>query len=273
MNGFGALAKQDEQNQNPEFNFNTWGVLTGFEVDFSSVYAGIALAYAESRFNADENFGSGSLNAGYGGIYVTANPSNFYINGTLWNGCTHNKNRRSIFFSSYSEEAKSTYNVYQADGHLEFGYDFHYTRDDLSGIFEPFASFDYAFNCEPSFNEQGSSLFKMHQNERFASMLRTELGLHHYLTLILNSGFIRFKGKLSYVNKVPFDVGNITAHIVGEPGSFTVASLTQTQNLVSPSIEIVYKAHSGGYFTLLYDGEFGSGYFYNQFSLKAGKYF
>jgi hypothetical protein len=113
----------------------------------------------------------------------------------------------------------------------------------------------------------------MHQEGRFASMLRTELGLNNYLTKIFDKSFLRVKGKLSYVNKVPFHVGDITANIVGEPGSFSVTSFTETQNLVSPSIEFVYRANSGGYFTLSYDGEFGSGYFYNQFSLKIGKYF
>lgn len=273
VDGFGVFATQDAQKQNPKFHFQTWGFLTGFEVNFPTLDTGVVLAYAGSRLQDSNDFGSGSLQAGYAGIYATANFSDFYINGTLWNGFSHNQSWRHIFFSNYSEEAKSSWNVYQADGHVEFGYDFNYKRNELFGICEPFASLDYAFNCEPSLNEEGDSVFRMHQEGRFASMLRTEVGLNNYVTKIFRDGFFRWKGKFSYVNKVPFHVGDITAHIVGEVGSFSVTSFSETQNLFSPSMELIYRANSGGYLTLSYDGEFGSGYSYNQFSLKLGKYF
>lgn len=104
-------------------------------------------------------------------------------------------------------------------------------------------------------------------------MLRTEAGFNGYVTRSYQGGVFIARGKVSYVYKKPHHVGQVNAAIVGAPGSFTVESFTSAQNLVSPSLELFWQSKWGGYLSVTYDGEYGSGYTSNQFYGTLGIYF
>lgn len=54
------------------------------------------------------------------------------------------------------------------------------------------------------------------------------------------------------------------------PSSFTVETLTRSQNLISPALELFWQTNWNGYGSLVYDGEYGSGYNPSQFYGKIG---
>jgi hypothetical protein len=101
-------------------------------------------------------------------------------------------------------------------------------------------------------------------------MLRFETGLNGYNTTTYSWGTLIARGKLSYVYKNPHHVGNLNAAIVGAPSSFAVEAFTASQSLISPAIELFWQANWNGFGSISYDGEFGSGYYSNQFYGKIG---
>lgn len=67
-----------------------------------------------------------------------------------------------------------------------------------------------------------------------------------------------FEEKASFVNKTPFGVGKIGAYLVGSPGSFTVETLTKSENLGAVEFGIIIEPmdHKYPYGSLSYQGEF-----------------
>jgi hypothetical protein len=81
--------------------------------------------------------------------------------------------------------------------------------------------------------------------------------------------------KLSYVNKLPFQTGSVTAFLTGSPGSFTVETLTGTQNLGVGQFELIFNPTKRKLprLALGYQGEFGSKFQSHQVLLSLEKTF
>ena len=119
----------------------------------------------------------------------------------------------------------------------------------------------------------------LHQNGLLSSMLQVEIGVNAYLNSITSWGQFDIRYKLSYINRQSFGLGNINADIVGAPGAyvgapggFVVTTFTQNQSIVSPSVELTWRTKQGSYASLLYDGEFGSGWKMNEFVARLGRF-
>jgi hypothetical protein len=65
----------------------------------------------------------------------------------------------------------------------------------------------------------------------------------------------------------------MTSAIVGAVGTFSNDSFTTAQNLFAPAFEVFFRGKHGTFFSLIYQGEFGSGYITNEALLRLGKYF
>ena len=106
-------------------------------------------------------------------------------------------------------------------------------------------------------------------------MLRSEIGLSSYQILHKSQKTFVFKEALSYVNKTGFGIGKVDniAIIGGAPATLDVNSFTHSQNLISPTMELLIKWDSGLFFTALYEGEFGSSYRSNEVVIKFGYFF
>jgi autotransporter-associated beta strand protein len=272
--GFGELARQKAANQNPRFHVQTGGAMLGFDwADPHFVQLGIAAAYFHSTIDQSENFGDNTLDAGSLGLYSTLYASHFYLETSLWNGIESIQNRRNVFFSDFSEVAKSHHNAYIGDAHLGIGYDCEFQRGSFHGIFEPFANVDWAWDWEAQYKERGASPYNMQFKSHFSSMLQAEAGAYFYAAWDLADGMFILKQKASYLFRTPFHVGTISSNLVGFPGSFTVAAFTQNQNLFSPSTELLWRARNGSYGSVLYDGEFSSTWMLNELVVRIGKYF
>ena len=152
--------------------------------------------------------------------------------------------------------------------HFALGYDV----DLGSGAVEPFISFDCVTNWQKKYNESGSSTLNMKVESARSWMFRTELGCNGYYERNYGWGEFILGGKLSWINKNPHSQ-DMTAALVGAPGSFVIETLTQNQNLFSPAIEIFFKGKRGVFGSISYDGEFGSGYFTNEAMGNIGWYF
>ena len=267
--GFGDFTHQKEQHQVPGFNSTSGGLLIGGDFTFGRTTLGAALAYTHASIHEKQHFGHAAINSGLLSIYSTVEFNRLFIEGALWGGMQHTENQRNIFFPGFDATARSSYNSFQGDAHLSSGYYFSF----LPGILEPFISVDWACNRDSAYNEQSASPFNMNRSRHFSSALRSEAGLNGYYTRDQSWGTFFLRGKASYVNLIPFQVGQVTAFLTGAPSSFTVTSFIKTQNLIAAAVEFFCQHRSGWFGSLQYDGQYGSNYSNNQATMRVGKMF
>jgi hypothetical protein len=281
ISGFGDFASQNAQDQTPGFNFNTAGVVLGYDSDSTEAKRvgldvatfGVAGAYTHTSIHNHGHAGHASTDTANIALYGNAYFDEWFLQLAMWNGYAHIKNKRNISYTGYSQKAKSSHNAYQGDLHAGAGYDFNFFKGYTAGTIEPFVAFDWVFDLEQAYSERGTGVYDMHIKRRFSSMLRTEIGFNNYFGWNFSWGDLIFRDKVSYVNKSPFSVGNVSAQIISAPSFFTVSTFTENQNLFSPSAEFIWKGSNDCYGSLLYEGEFGAGYVSNEIIAKVGIYF
>jgi autotransporter-associated beta strand protein len=271
IDGFTEFSHQKAQHQVPAFDIFAGGFLMGVDAYLNeSGEAGAAIGFARNTIH--EGGGQGKNHADlltlsvYGTVYL--GPA--YIEMALWGTYNQYQTKRSVAFPGFSGEAKANFRGAQATPHLGVGYDFSFSW----GCFEPFAMCDWVFSAEEHYQEHGAAPLNMSVKGAFSSMLRFETGLNCYQNFETAKAMIILKEMGSYVYKHPYSVGKTIAAIVGAEGTFFNDSFKAVQSLFSPSFEIFYKDKRSGLFSsLLYEGEFGSGYIANEALVRVGKYF
>lgn len=267
---FGEFIQQKSQSQTPGFDLKAGGLLLGFDAfDFEHALVGFSLGYAYLHLEEDHQFGKAWMNDYLAAFYSSFFGSNAYFDLALWGGYHQTHNQRNIAFSDFNATARSDSHGWQFVPHFELGYDV------FSGCvaWEPFIRFDWAVNFEDDVTEQGASPLNMHQESLTSALMRIEFGLASYQTKRFENGSIFMaKESLSYVYKKPLgNTGQITAAIVGAPGgTFTVETLTESQNLIAPGFELFYRMRNGFFITLDYQGEFSGPFKSNTIVLKTG---
>ncbi len=265
--GFGEFGSQNAQDQTPSFQFNSGGFLIAYDYgNIEEGCIGLLAGYAHAAMNQHQSMGSNEINAGYFSVYGMKFFSDFFIDAALWGECMGVDQKRNISYPGFQKTAKSSYTAGQFDVHFGAGWD--YTI--RSGTIEPFALLDWVAEWDPSYAEKGAFPYNMKISSRNSWMFRFEAGLNGYNTTTFSWGTFVARGKLSYVYKDPNDIGHLKAAILGAPASFTVETFTSSQNLISPALEFFWQTNWRGYWSLIYEGEYGSGYKSTQFYGKIG---
>ena len=270
---FGEYTREKSQQQTPAFDTGVGGALLG--LDFTNEKAdlfGIGGAYIYTHIHEDNGMGHANLNQGYGTIYGTVTADSWYFDLALWAGYYRASNQREISFPGVSETAKSHIQGWQLAPHFEVGYD--WDLMDWFGI-EPFSMNDWVANWEDGFSEHGAPGLEMSQKERFCSLFRTETGLRLHEITTFSWGQLILREKGSYAYQKMFHTGQITALLIGSPGSFTVSTLTGAQNLGVGefSMLFLFANPKAPYLSISYQGEFGSRYQSHQAIIEIGKDF
>ena len=266
---FGELAHQDAESQNPSFHYGTWGVLFGFDamnskgqIGTAAVYSYIDLTDASDAGQATLNFFGASV---YGNIYFGKG----YLELGVLSGYTHYTNQRNIVYQGFDAVAFSSHGGSSVVPRLNIGYDFGYYKWNI----EPFASADCALIFQSKFSEHGAEPLNIRQARQFSKLLRAETGFHFYRDWMWDSWAIILKSKASYIYQKGFQLGELSnMAIVGAPEGFTVTTFTKAQKLLSPALEL-FASWRRSFFSLNYEGEFGSGYTSNELSARVGRYF
>ncbi len=257
----GALAYQKKQHQTPAFNPTTGGIILGFDGKVSThTRVGTGAAYTYTYIHEKQDAGHSRINQEYLFLYTTWDNTHWYFDTALMAGWFQIHNVRKIHMTGFEFQSESKPKGWQLAPHLEVGYDYNFY--DRKFTAEPFVMFDWINNWQGSYKEHGSGPFNAGQKRHYSSFLRSETGLRFYETIRYDSWNFTVQEKLSYVNKKPFQVGRVNAFLVGAPGSFTVETLTTTQNLGVAEIEFIFQPHKCSLprTTLEYQGEFGTMY-------------
>ncbi len=257
----GALAYQKKQHQTPAFNPTTGGAIFAFDGKVSThARVGTGAAYTYTYIHEKQDAGHSRINQEYLFLYTTWDNTRWYFDTALMGGLFQIDNVRKIHMTAFEFQSKSKPKGWQLAPHLEVGYDYNFY--DRKFTAEPFVMFDWVSNWQGSYKEHGSGPFNAGQKRHYSSFLRSETGLRFYETARYDSWNFTVEEKLSYVNKKPFKVGRVNAFLVGAPGSFTVETLTTTQNLGVGQLEFIFEPHKRSLptTTLEYQGEFGSMY-------------
>lgn len=280
LDGFGDFAKLDEQDQTPEFRFNTEGFFVGYDRNLSSEsLVGCAVGYSRSRYHEEHNLGKGDIQSVPVMVYGIDYWGDFYIDAAFTYSSNKIKNKRHIYFPDFDGTAKSSYHSNQYMPHLGLGYDF--DTCSCMGVVEPFAEFDWVFNYEKGYKEHGSDLYDMRIKKANSSMLRSKVGVQIYQTWAVgcncNSTFI-LNETLAYVNKSNHEVGKVKSSLVHccEPshgGYCSLETFKKDQNLFTFGVTGMFKGWNGFYGMFSYNGEFGSKYISNDIQLQVGKTF
>lgn len=275
---FGEYAQGKSQNQTPGFNIGLGGVLAAFELNREDEdLIGFGAAYVYDHVHEDNGAGHANVNQGFLTVYGTSNENNWYFDLGLWGGYYHGNNQRNISFPGVKATAKSNVHGWQIAPHIEVGYDgFNFPDNERNwfGI-EPFLMGDWIANWEHGFKEHGAGSLNIGQKERFCSLLRGETGLRFNEIAQYDWGQLVFREKISYAAQRAFHTGTITGFLVGFPGSFTVKTLTETQNLGVGELSMVFIFNNPNapYIDIRYEGEFGSRFQSHLVMLEIGKDF
>ncbi len=258
METFGALAYQKKQHQTPAFNPTTGGAILALDGKVSNrARIGTGAAYTYTYIHEKQDDGHSRINQEYLFLYTTWNNPHWYFDTALMGGLFQIHNVRDINMTGFEFKSESKPSGWQLAPHLEVGYDYNFYGCKFTA--EPFVMFDWVNNWQKSYHETGSGPFNAGQKKHYSSFLRSEAGLRFYETARFETWNLTVQEKLSYLNKKPFKVGRVNAFLVGAPGSFTVETLTDTQNLGVAELEFVFQPHNDSLprTTLEYQGEFG----------------
>ena len=256
--------------QNPSFDMTTAGVLIGFDYMPDAGQVGAAIGFANSWIEDANNAGHSSVGSTTAAVYGTAYFGDGYVELGLLGAYNHYINNRHIFFTGFEGHARSSHGGVQIVPHAAGGYDFSFSW----GAVEPFAALDCAVLLQDGFLEHGADGMDMLQPGSTSEFLRAEIGVNIYESWMWSWGACILKEKLSYLNRKGFGLGTISGvTIPGASQSFTVETFTDDQNLVSPALELFFRGKKDVFFSLEYEGEFGSGYSSNQITGKIGAFF
>ena len=258
----GAFASQKEQKQTPGFKPSVGGIMIGWDQKTNEKsLAGIGAAYTFTHISEKEDAGYSRINQEYLFGYASWMNEHFYFDGVLWLGGFQIHQVRDIDITGFSFTSSSSPIGWQLSPHVEFGYDHAWCigeQKDLELTLDPFVMLDWVNAWQMTYKERGHSPFNAGQKSYYSSLLRTEVGLRFYQTLYFTKWLCTFEEKGSYVNKAPFGVGRMTAFLVGSPGSFTVETLTQLQNLGVAEAAVIFEPVNQAYpyGSISYQGEF-----------------
>lgn len=264
----GALAAQKSQHQTPAFYPSMAGGILAFDGTlYQNTQLGFGIAYTFTDIDEEHNLGSGHIHQEYVFAYTSWSKNNYYLDTAIWGAMFQTYQTRKIDLLGWNFTSHSKPTGWQVCPHLEFGYDtLNWAFLDCGFLVNPFAMFDWANNGQKSYEETGNSPFNAGQDFHYSSLLRSELGIRFYEPIVFDICKILLEQKVSYVNKAPFHIGQMTAFLVGSPGNFTMETLSSNQNLVAVEAYLVFDPLNPTYpyWSLTYQGEFGSSFNSNQ---------
>lgn len=280
FDGVGIYSAQKEQNQTVGFHPYGGGAILAVDRNIAKAgKVGGGSAYLFTHVAENQNAGHSSINQEFCFFYGSWNDYGAHIDGAVWMGLFQTKQIRNIHMTGFNFTSTSTPCGSQISPHLEIGYN-RIKPDTVPQYFkfsiDTFVMADWVNTWQKRYKEKGSGPFNSAVIAQHSSFLRTEVGFRFYEGFLFSSWMFLLEEKLSFVNKTPFHVGTVTGFLVGSPGSFTLETLSSSQNLGAVEISFLFEPFDDRYpyGSVSYQGEFNDGsYQSHQATFEASWHF
>lgn len=251
---FGSLVRQNTMYGNLGLTAKTAGIVFGGDHNLTSelsVGGGIGYAYTDLRFDADG--GKSRIKEKFVTLFGTWFRDSYHLDVSLVGGLQKYKGYRGI--TGTLLRANNQHDGYQLTPSLGGGYSFP-VGDSKAEIF---AAFNYAFSHQGKYQERGAGTADLSVKGTDASMLRSEGGAKISQVYACEDGRLRIGAKISLVNKMPMQKGNIVTANAG-----TFETTVKTQNHIAPGLESGFEWDNGMSAGFSWNGEVGPKYMANE---------
>jgi len=273
IGGFAQVAHQDVEDQNTAFNFNTEGFIVAFDKTSpqGNVVLGAGMGFAYSHIQESNGLGSSNIPYYFVSLYGLWNCGHLYLEPAITGDFNQVHSTRYITYTGFQEAAAAVYTQWQVIPHLGVGYSF---AGPWCGA-EPYAAVDWVLNVADSFSESGAGALNMSQKSHVSSMLQSQVGLRFYQAFERGCSIFGIREMGSYINRLPFGTGTVTATIAGAFDAMTLRSLTHVQNLGAVTVDLFAQIGQRRQVTLTlgYEGEYGSSYTSNEVIASVTRHF
>jgi uncharacterized protein with beta-barrel porin domain len=237
LDGFGDILRQSSASfaGSPQLGYQSksGGVSLGLDGRFAECfYAGALGAYTDSSTHWTNDGSKGTIQTGYGGVYLSGISDMFYGNLSVIAGWSHYKGHRDINYSDVDLTATNTHGGTQLLSHADTGINLGYGGFTV----RPFDSFDYITQTENSFTESGAGVYNLHVRKNNAIMLRNELGLQFAGCLCFDSSRWTISPKFSWVREVRIKGEGYTSEFAGTDVLFQSTGYFPDRSLFSPGV-------------------------------------
>ncbi len=262
VNGMGDALHQSSTTYagSPQFGYqeNMGDVSAGMDYHFAKyLYIGALGAYTSSDLTWNDHQGTGDIQTGYAGPYLSCLGKMFYGNAAVIRGWSHYNAHRKINLPFENLTAKSSHGGSQILSHLDTDINLGFCGFTI----RPFDSFDYISQTENSFTEKGAGILNLSIEKSNPIMLRNELGLNFATCFCIKGSQWTISPKISWVREVRVKGDQMTAEFINTENPFTVTGYFPDRSLVSPGVSITGNMmHDLLTVGLYYNGEFKGTY-------------
>lgn len=218
--GFGQWSDQHGEEGYTGYSFSPWGMAIGYDRTFNDALTlGLSAAYADSHLTLDDNRGSGDITTYSGAAYGGWAKNNFHFEGVLSYGYNDYVNHRNLEIGSITRRATSSHNGQAFGSSVSGGFIWQLK----SWALEPFASLQYTYLDEDSFEESGAGSVDLSVADRQTQALVSELGLR--LAHVWKQANFTLIPELSVAWRHDFDIDDrdLVSSFAGSPGvTFTL---------------------------------------------------
>jgi uncharacterized protein with beta-barrel porin domain len=234
------------------------GATLGFDHALSDKFmAGVSLGYSRSDIDLDHDQGSGYIKSLYGSIYGSYFYKNLYIDGILSYGKNWYNNHRLITIDTDYRKAYSEHDGDLFSAYLQGGYYF----DIKKWLIGPFASLQYVYLDEESFDEKGAGGVSLNIDGRKTDSLVSQLGVRLARVFGTKCGSLIPEVSAAWLHDFDIDDRVITSSFAGSPGaSFSIKGQDVERNGATLGAGITFIHKSGFSTSLKYMGEFREKY-------------
>lgn len=235
---FGSWNTQSQKGELRGFNYETAGVMAGYDYTLGDFDIGTGVGYTYTNFRWQGSAGKGEINQVYGGFYGSYFRKYFSIDLSTTLGGNFYDIRRHIFYNpvghpnaQLDRTAKSNFNGLQWTNHLGLVGDF----NPLSVPLQIFANVDHFYLNNDSFNETGAKSLNLSVSTKVSNAIRSQLGLNTSYTFQMENSCWTPYLSISWVNKTILSSSKYQGAFRGQVGTFSVSATSKGVNQIAPS--------------------------------------
>ncbi|WP_420421489.1 autotransporter domain-containing protein [Simkania sp.] len=255
---FGSWNSQSRKGQLRGFNYDTAGLMAGYDYTFSHFDVGGGIGYTYTNVRWRGSAGKGHINQIYGGVYGSYFMDYFSVDLSTTLGGNFYNIHRNIFYNPVGHPnaqldrvAKSSFNGLQWTNHLGLIGDF----SPLSIPIQIFANFDHFYLNVESFKETGAKSLNLVVNTKVSNAIRSQLGLSSSYTFQMKNSCWTPYLSISWVNKTILSSSEYEGAFRGQTGTVSVNTTSKGANQIAPGLGLEVANKHGLSFLLNTRGE------------------